>query len=922
MKRFVVCYCIKIFFLFVYVYGFAQTNEPIDSLRKGVFAEKIYLQLSSTIFTNNETVWLKAIVTNSLEHKPSKLSRILYVELIDFDEQVIDKKMLKLDDGIAHTSIQLEEDYPPGRYLVRAYTEWNKNFGQNFITNRYIDVFAFNQVGVKKEAIRNITLSEIEKDRFELSAQVFPKTINPEYKGRIRLGLDMGLEKDTIILNKNESGLYQFNYVLPANVVKAKLELKLDSAKVKNFGREFLNTQSQTVIVDEDYLDFQCFPEGGSLVSGLTSKVGFKALNAHNKGKAVKGYIVDNLDNKIVPFVSNNLGMGSFRLLPEKDKLYFAQIKGDNGEVYKYPMPDVKKVGSVLSLKTYEKYVHLKVKTNHAFQDSLKIKLTSRGKTYHELSLKFKPDKTNVIFEKEMLPQGIVIITVYNMRNQPILERLYFNHKEDNLLDISAETNLESYSKRDKATINLKIKDYPFQNKPSNLSVLVFDKETLGELPQYRPNIYSYFFLTSELKGKIENAASYFNPNNDSRYRNMDALMLTQGWRNYKYKLLDSFVVKHQPEKEMHISGKLRGYINIDKKPRKPVDLTLVAKGKPSRIFQQKIDTTGNFSFPLGDIYGDPIELLVQTTSSKNGRLKDFTFVLNEKKAPLISFKREEKIQFPDSINFYVEKSLERRETEDDFKISSNTIALDVVNISGYKMTPEREEMIKLQGPPDIVIENDELQQKVEKWDFGLYSVLLYKFPDDIRIREGGDGVLYAISHNADFTFVIVDGVPVKIQDYRFLETLPTKQIKSIEIVKRPKNDRQYEIEVFGRLYALKPDTIISFINIYTYAGEGLFSVQHDTGITRTRIPGFTPIREFYAPKYDDLKDEDWDIPDLRSVIHWEPSITTNERGEAQINFYNADNTGDMLVVVESISPDGSIGYFETSYTVEENHEK
>ncbi|MGA1225941.1 MAG: hypothetical protein ACO3VF_01565 [Tamlana sp.] len=48
-------------------------------------------------------------------------------------------------------------------------------------------------------------------------------------------------------------------------------------------------------------------------------------------------------------------------------------------------------------------------------------------------------------------------------------------------------------------------------------------------------------------------------------------------------------------------------------------------------------------------------------------------------------------------------------------------------------------------------------------------------------------------------------------------------------------------------------------------------------------------MREFHTPKYDNLQTNDWNIPDLRSIIHWAPNITTTSNGEAELEFYNAD---------------------------------
>jgi len=45
--------------------------------------------------------------------------------------------------------------------------------------------------------------------------------------------------------------------------------------------------------------DIQFFPEGGELVTGILSKVGFKALGPNGLGSSVKGIILDNTNVQV-----------------------------------------------------------------------------------------------------------------------------------------------------------------------------------------------------------------------------------------------------------------------------------------------------------------------------------------------------------------------------------------------------------------------------------------------------------------------------------------------------------------------------------------------------------------------------------------------------------------------------------------------
>ncbi|WP_179021517.1 hypothetical protein [Winogradskyella forsetii] len=886
------------------------------------YVEKIYLQLSSTMVTSDELVWFKAIVTD-VNHLPTQLSGILHVELIDFDERIVDQKLLKLENGIAESFFQLSSAMPSGRYLIRAYTEWNNNFNQDFISQQYIDVYAIGNVLKKDEAISNVTLTETESNQIELSASVYPELINPKFRGKLMLHLVTGTRSDTIEIKKDRQRGYYFNYLLPKNVVKAKMELKLDSVKLRNNNLGFLRTYSKTILINKDFLDVQFFPEGGKLVDGLLSKVAFKVLDYKNEGIVVLGHIVDQFDSIIVPIKTNPLGMGFTNLIAEKDRIYYGVIKSRQGVISKYKLPKVYEKGYVMRTIDTKDYFRTTVYTNFEQKDNLFLKVESRGITYHQVSLNMKENTVDLAFEKESLPEGVIKLTLLDIKKQPIAERLIYNYKQENRLEIKAKTHLKNYSQRDKTIININTKDIEDNALSTNLSVLVLNKEQLGTMHQNRQHILSYFLLSSELKGRIEQPMYYFDSKNEFRYRDLDALMLTQGWRNYIYQdSPEKKIFKIEPETQLLVSGTVGEFFNPKKRPKKPIELTLMAFGKSQQIYAQTVDSTGHFSFYLDDDYTNALEVLIQSKSGK-GKKKDYTINIDKKVAPSIDYDKQVKLQLIDSINPYVQKNIERKQAEQAFEIANGTIALKEVKLSNYKLTPEREKMLEQHGPPDVVIEDKELHKKVKKWSFGLFSVLMFNYPDDIKIRRVGKngGFLVAQAHGADFTFIIIDGIPVRIENYELIGSLPTEEIKSVEIIESPKNPRKYVSEVFGTPLVLE-GAFISFINIYTYSKKGLFGVQKTPGLFKSTISAFTPKLEFYGPKHENLEASDWKIPDLRSVVHWAPIVKTDENGNAKIEYYNDDNIGDMLVIIEGITSEGKIGYYEITYSVDEKTER
>ena len=130
----------------------------------------------------------------------------------------------------------------------------------------------------------------------------------------------------------------------------------------------------------------------------------------------------------------------------------------------------------------------------------------------------------------EFPSQGIASFTLYDVRMNPIVERLVYIHPSKKLY-ITAESDQKNYEIRGKATVKIKITDENGQPVSAHLGVSVFDKEYIN--PADPVNILSYCHLSSQIRGKIYDPAYYFDEKNPDRLVLLDLLMLTQGWRRY-----------------------------------------------------------------------------------------------------------------------------------------------------------------------------------------------------------------------------------------------------------------------------------------------------------------------------------------------------------------------------------------------------
>ena len=906
----------KIFIYAVFiirVFSFAQIGHAQNPLEQEVEvfsnatdAEKIYLQLSGTTFNTSETIWFKAIVTDVLYHRPTKKSGVLHVELIDpLDNRIVDKSLLKISNGISSGFFQMHSGYREGNYKLRAYTEWNKNFGQDFISSVPITLYRIQKLDSKPNPIKNIVFT---KDRtsneFSLSSTVAVKELDSLHTGDAMLFINWKGGKDSIIIEpKKKKPIIKVQHKVPLNVPIINYQLKTNN-----------EVFTKSIILDDEYGSLQFFPEGGSLVEGLQSVVGFKYLDFKGNGAEVQGKIEDNYSNIVTEFKSNALGMGKVVLTPKAGQTYYGILTTKSGNTFKYELPKVKKNGQVLSLIKKESDKELRIWNKEKNKDSVFVKLFHRGKNLFFLKARFTNGMFSFKIVTENLPHGVIGLTVFDKNFSPVAERHFFNELKHENLDIGLETNKDNYAIRDSVQVSISTRQNG-QSVPASVSVMAVDSSYFYGTNLKRNNIVSYFLLQSDIQGNVENPSYYFE--NEENLAELDYLMLTQGWTNYKNK---------EKKKARLISAEkgleIKGTVNdIDNPSKWKYDLNMLLMGEPMETYIIETDNTGYFQLTLDDSYGLGRKFVIQPTnaSNKRGKLK---IDIKKNEAPEIFYEIEKVIAPVDNI---IEKKMIQKIEEDirlDPFLLPNTIALDEVEVSDYRITPERAEMVELHGIPDVVIDNKELIKKQKKWTRGLYRWLLFNYPEDIRVTRvrNGTGFELAYVYGAEWTYVVIDGIPVHEQDYGLIGNIPVSAVKSAEIIRNTSTANKYHNQVFDCAPMCPPPSFPAILAIYTYSGEGLsgaFPKTKRTNLINDTASQYSPIREYYAPEYHDQEKIDWSVPDRRVLLYWNPNIVTNSNGQAKTSFFNSDITGTMVLIFEGITSNGKVGYSELVYEVD-----
>lgn len=112
----------------------------LDTYNANHSVEKAYLQFDKPYYAIGDTIYFKAYLTLGAAHKLSALSGILYVDLINPDNNISRSIKLPVAAGTAHGDFMLSDTLKAGNYRIRAYTTWMRNTGIESFFSQVIPV--------------------------------------------------------------------------------------------------------------------------------------------------------------------------------------------------------------------------------------------------------------------------------------------------------------------------------------------------------------------------------------------------------------------------------------------------------------------------------------------------------------------------------------------------------------------------------------------------------------------------------------------------------------------------------------------------------------------------------------------------------------------------------------------------------------
>jgi hypothetical protein len=154
------CLMLAILSVMAHTYVSAQKTEldtltkKFDQYRTKYATEKIYAQLDQELYLTGEILWVKLYLVDGSVHKPSGISKVAYIEILDKTNRPVLQSKVALKDGYGNGSLYLPAGIDGGNYTFRAYTSWMKNFSPDFYFHSTITIInTFKKLEIEKKAV-------------------------------------------------------------------------------------------------------------------------------------------------------------------------------------------------------------------------------------------------------------------------------------------------------------------------------------------------------------------------------------------------------------------------------------------------------------------------------------------------------------------------------------------------------------------------------------------------------------------------------------------------------------------------------------------------------------------------------------------------------------------------------------------------
>jgi hypothetical protein len=679
----------------------------------------------------------------------------------------------------------------------------------------------------------------------------------------------------------------------------SKWMLNFDSSSI--YQRDFYITGSRTRpaisrSISSSPQQILFYPEGGTLVHDIESRVAFKATDRFGNLANVSGAIINNLDSSVIRFSTIHNGMGVLYLKPKAGAIYRA-IWQSGGKTHETILPECTSKGLVLEVNNSAQGIIYTIKTSDDKVISPFIYIVADKGQQVLYRAKVRVNTNDIVSGRiplEGLPAGVVRITVFSIEEKLLAERMVFANTANVSFPVDVKVKIRGSKPREKNTVEIEMPDSFY----SNLSVSVI--ATANKFVS-QSNIFTEILLNGEVKHPVKNAAQYFS-GNDSSGRALDLPMMVSTTKRGEWNdVLSGRLreIKYEPDNMLFVEGLITGMKKQELEKKELTGVIQSASGK-NHYINTSIDKAGRFIFDNLAFY-DSAKLFVQFNGDRKGILTN--------KAKIKTLDQQLLLR---GVDIPLSKPA---------LLHVDALVLD--SVPGYHLYEKRlaaEENLKGKVLQEVTLKTqfrskaDSLNEEYTSGAFIGQERSRFIIPEDdhsfltsatlfdylisryagIEVRDtdinpvSWRGFATSLFVN-EVSQTVYDGVAM-YEDGSLIRTLAMTDIALVKIISPPfvgawQNGPGGAIAVYTRRSGQKfPPINKEFFNIY----------------------GFSRPKEFVNPDYS--LDSVSTGFDYRTTLYWNPNIVTGPGNQKfSFSFYNNDIPGPVRIIIEGVNTEGKL---------------
>ncbi|WP_041620144.1 hypothetical protein [Paludibacter propionicigenes] len=835
-----------------------QYVSIVDHFSKNLPQEKVYLHFDNSTYYQGDDIWFSCYLVASGFHKTSTLSQTLYVELLNPGGEVIDKQILKVENGRCHGSFKLSKlPFYSGFYEVRAYTKYMLNFGEETIFSR---TFAVYDKPTKPGAYEEKSLMKYGRGSYPVlrKAPVKEKAVTlkffPEggnlvagvtsqvafeatdaYGNPIEVsGQVIGENKETIVRFKSVhdgKGVFTYTPTKALSTQKNKAD-KFPQAtldyKEKKYTFDLPAVHPQGIVLKVDNLSS---PDsiGVSVLSNNDTPSGIFGLVLLSGSYLHEYMMIDTSEGKPIDFriCKTNFPAGVLRLI-----LFNSQGQILCDRLLFIHQTEKLNIQAKMDKKSYNPNEQINMQFALTERDTIPVETT--------FSVSVKDKQNDVKPDQDIQSNLLLMSEIKGYVHNPD----YYFESNDSIHQRALDLLLmvQGWHRFNWAWVDdtkpFQLKHQPEKGIEINGQVVSF----IRSIP--KPNV-----KVSSLISQKDDSTKLFN--------SFTEYFVTDSLGRF------SFNADVQGRWEMIFAVR-------EKRKKKDYRTVLDKLFSPSPKQYRYTDLFSHIPNPEED---NPI-----VTDALLRAVNDSTAIA----VPKINY---------DSV---AKKG-----------VQGKMLHLKEVVVKAKKHSKEKdilENRSKSLAYYDVYAEQDKVLDQGGVTEDFLGDFLVKKNKDFSWLYHGPDKIL---RYKTKLAFLVVDyKMTYREESFNTPKNLRAECVKSMYISEDERSIVNYVVPIEWKDPVEGPPSLYGCVVFIEIFPDWNSPTQPGKGVRKTWLDGYSQVKEFYSPNYSILPPEE----DYRRTLYWNPSIKTDKDGKALIQFYNNSSCKSFSISAETITPRGVIG--------------